>query len=1015
MAIVMSPNLDYLIQGPPAVTALTLGLTVNMSSVGWCVIDEAAQKIVDLGAHRFPETVKRGRKAPVTTALIRRQQRLSRRRLERARARRRHCLALLRDYGLVPEDADESYLQLHKGDRPILALRALGLDSRLTDRELAQVIYCLNKHRGYIPHGEGDVLREEVAQPKRGAAGEVDEKAAERGKVIGAIKANDERMALQGWRTVGEMMYHSADASKVAGHRTGAYRNKAGDYSHCVTHAQVLQEVHALLEAQRRLGNALLTDGFERDLRETMSWERKTTKRDKDIYERQVGYCTYFPGERRAARACLSAEMLAAYAALGNLVMVNAEGQEDRLTAAEVDRFMCVLFSAKPSRVTYAIIRKSLALPDDVYFKGVEAAKEADREPYAPRAWRSFSRALGTDSSLLASCLEDRSFADALLAARAYASSDESLVNRSQDLLRQAGYDRLDDVEREELLSVPYRAPVYKGYGSRSLKAIEMLLGAFEEDAIITLAEAERASGLDRQRLSHGLYDRSMQLPPYGAFDPACSNPNVLHVMANVRRVVNSLVRAYGLPATIKVEVSNELKSTKRDRMARARTNRVLNERHAASRRHIAKLLGIATDEVFDSQVERYELMRQQGGVDLYTGRPIDERRVLTDESYAQIGHILPYSRTLDGSHDNRALCVGLSSDVDGTSNQYKGDRTPHEWMASGEATAPSWEAFARRVMATESLTRRKRDKLLDRGLEAGLDSGYLRRQLADRRYASRCAQDYLSRTLAWEDDSEEHVVVVSSMATSKLGYEWGLIRPVGQADDMGEDSKVAVAAAIVAACGPATLRRLAHEHSRPRASRVATNSQPWPSFAIEVRLAQRSVTCSRQLRRRLRGAVTEDTIRGLRGRTEKGKMLVGRKGDRDDSSKWKPLTAGYVMPDGVGVKNYGGHAFARLWHDEVAGTYYAEPVFYFDLPSAFEDDYVPRYPRVGLPREQWPEVPAAAMARAPILLFTNALIRVNHHVGRFRSLDISNGCVRTDNPMIPRGLTKWHDFALLG
>ncbi len=150
-------------------------------------------------------------------------------------------MELLKEAGLVPEDADRTWFQSKKGDKPILKLRASGLGRLLTDREFAQVLYSLCSHRGYIPHGEGRL-------------GETDD--AEGRKVLSAIKKNLADMESGNFRTVGEMLY--------AG---GKSRNKGGNYDFCVYNSQIQDEARTLFEVQRSHGML----GRRRSLRRNIS------------------------------------------------------------------------------------------------------------------------------------------------------------------------------------------------------------------------------------------------------------------------------------------------------------------------------------------------------------------------------------------------------------------------------------------------------------------------------------------------------------------------------------------------------------------------------------------------------------------------------------------------------------------------------------------------------------------------------------------------------------------------
>ena len=260
---------------------LVLGLDPGIASCGFCLLDMTNHKILEMGSHLFdaPQEAK----TKTSLAVTRRNARSARRSTLRTATRMKHCLALLKGADLVPEDADKAWLQSKKGDKPILKLRANGLDRKLADREFAQVLYSLCGRRGYIPHGEGRL-------------GETDD--GEGRKVLSAIKANEATMKRCNYRTVGEMLY--------ANH--GKSRNHGGDYSLCVYNSQIKDEVHALFAAQRALGNSKASEGFEKDYIDCLEWEKKTVDHDKRVYE-LVGACPYFPEEKRAADADISSEL----------------------------------------------------------------------------------------------------------------------------------------------------------------------------------------------------------------------------------------------------------------------------------------------------------------------------------------------------------------------------------------------------------------------------------------------------------------------------------------------------------------------------------------------------------------------------------------------------------------------------------------------------------------------------------------------------------------------------------
>lgn len=936
---------------------LVLGLDPGIASCGFCLLDMTNHKILEMGSHLFKAPQED--KTKTSLAVTRRKARSIRRNTARTAARLKHCLELLAGAGLVPADADKTWLQTKKGDKPILKLRAGGLDRLLTDREFAQVLYSLCGRRGYIPHGEGHL-------------GETDED--ESKKVLGAIKKNQDAMAAGSYRTVGEML-----------NAQGRSRNRGGDYSLCVYNSQIQDEAKALFASQRARGNTKATRELEDSYLACLTWEKKSLDHDTRVYE-LVGPCSYFPGEKRAASADVSSELCRAYERLGHTVIVHEDGSEQALTAGEIDGYLKILFSTAPikgnkeCKVTYGTIRKDLDISGKSVFKGIAQDKEKD-EPFAPKAWRSLRRVL--PERLLARMLEDRNLGDAVCEALTFASSEASLIERLSDL-------DLSDDERDAILAVPFTGKLFKGYGSRSHKALGLLLGAFEEPEIHILTDAEKVTGLLDLRLSdRGV--RGQLLPPYGSYDPTCRNPVVLRAMGRMRHIVNAIIRIHGVPDEIHIELGRDLKMSNKEKSLvdkRNRENAASNKKWATT---AAGILGCTPEEVPGRIIRKLILREEQGEKDLYTGDSIDLEHLVRDDRYCEIDHILPYSRTCDDSRANKVLVLSKS-------NQDKRERTPYEWMTSGEAGAPSWDSYRARVMA-QVKNPRKRANYLNTDLGPETQAKFLARNLNDDRYMSVAVKNYLEDCLLFpEDGRKRHVTAVAGGATGNLRWVWGLNFGEGNIKDRTDDRHHAVDAAIIAACSESTVKKVAEASAKGREafkqlrkSRLA-DTQPWPTFAAEVAARREFVVPTRMADHGVMGRVFEDTLYHLEGITEdKGKYPLVRAGE-------KTVKKGNVRinPDGS-VKLIDGMAFLRLWLDptarpngKVKGKWYAEPVYYADIPAIKAGTYVPRACTIHVARVNWGPVPEAAMEIEPIVLYAGDVVEINNQLVRYSGFDIS-------------------------
>ena len=94
---------------------LRVGLDVGIASVGWCVIDPDAQRVVGAGARIFQRA--ENPKTGASLALPRRMARSARRRLRRRRVRMQHLRELFVSSGLLSREDLESTFVLSPEDK----------------------------------------------------------------------------------------------------------------------------------------------------------------------------------------------------------------------------------------------------------------------------------------------------------------------------------------------------------------------------------------------------------------------------------------------------------------------------------------------------------------------------------------------------------------------------------------------------------------------------------------------------------------------------------------------------------------------------------------------------------------------------------------------------------------------------------------------------------------------------------------------------------------------------------
>lgn len=950
---------------------LVLGMDPGAASCGFALLDTENHEILVMGTRLFKEPI--DSKTKQSLAAVRRGFRSARRNIDRTQDRLKHCLACFKTYGLVPDDATKEYFHTVKGDNPPLMLRKEGLERLLTNREWAMVLYSLCKRRGYIPHGES-----------------AKDKSNDSRKVLSAIAANRAKLEAEGYETVGAWL-----ASRPYS------RNTTDRYDNCVAHEMLVEEARILFARQRSYGATCASSEFEERYIEIFNWQRSRDEFDARVYG-LVGSCVYFPEEKRAARCSLTSELVSAYGALGNIVIMQEDGNTRRLTSVERDACMKKLFAANGGScmLKFGALRKMLDLGAREYFKGVAADEEKNRQVFEPKGWRALCATLGKDGvALLKKLRADRDLADAVMEAAAYATSSDSLQKRLELL-------DLSEGEVEALLELPYASKPLNGYGNRSKKALDILLGCFEDSGVLSLSDAEAASGLGAMRITGAQLERSDRLMPYEEWmeqtGRANNNPVVLRAMAQMRKVVNAVCREWGVPNEIRVELDKELRLPKKARDAIIKSDKRNEKERKRVAGQIADLLLCSPDAVSGKQIEKYRLWEEQGNHDLYTNTPIREDRLVNDDTYTQIDHILPFSRTGDNSRHNKVLVLAES-------NQLKREMTPYEWMTSGKPGVPSWDDFKRRIEENRKISHRKKEFLLEQDLDAR-SAEFLQRNITDTAYMSREVCAYLSDCLLFPDDGKKvHVVPTMGRATAWLRRRWGLNLGVTGEKDREDDRHHAVDACVIAACSRSLIaktskvmekthwsvtRTMTPDERRAMRMDALRETMPWESFADDVRATWKSVVPTRYVPRRAGGELFEQTTYSYVGKNKEGKDLARKKGHEKD------IVAGnaVVSEDGKSLRKVGRMLCLRLWYDPeikkkgvVVGGWYADPVYKADVPALKDGSYVPRIAKSGCGRSAWTPVPNRVLETPPIEIYPGDLVEIDGVIGRFTGFHMNN------------------------
>ncbi len=796
-----------------------LGLDIGVQSIGWAVVDldEAnnpvgvrrvgvrcfdsgvgSEKQIEMGKDESANSKRR---------LARQQRRQIWRRARRQakvfRILQRHCLLpagpartsqerhellLALDQQLIGEmDGGQDRLVHHLLP---YRLRARALDAPLTPYMLGRALIHLAQRRGFLSNKKAQKEDEEE------------------GKVKAGIAELSEEMARVGARTLGEYFARlDPEQQRIRGRWTGR--------------AMFEHEFELIWQAQSPHLPAL-TNELKRELDRALFFQRPL-KSQKGL----VGRCDLEPNCRRAPWASIPAQRFRFLQKLNDLEVIEPDGLVRSPTPEEREKLIAAAESN--GELTFSAIRKLLGLTKP---RGAERGYEFNLEAGGEK------KILGnTTSARLFKALGDRWIA--LPESDRERLVDEILAFEREDALAQRlvtawGFD-------EGTASTAATTRFEQGYCALSRKALRKVLPGMEA--------GERFATV-RKRIYGEQFAASKPhelLPPVCDVVSSLRNPVVLRALTEVRKVVNAIVRQYGKPELVRVELARDMKRGRKLREKLFKEMRE-NEKRRKAQKEALKELGFSDPTPGD--ILKMLLADECNWECPYTGRPITPATLLGASPQFDIEHIIPFSRSLDNSFGNKTLCHHEEN------RNVKRNRTPFEAYGSGER----WGEIIRRVRRFQGPAARSK---LRKFLLEEVPEDFAQRQLNDTRYISRLAAEYVGLLFGGKVDPQHRlrIQVNSGGVTAWLRDEWGLngVLGDGRGKERIDHRHHAVDAVAIALAGPSTVRELslAAQRAGDLGHRLlAAIDPPWPDFLEQVGGLIHATNVSYRVDRRVQGSL---------------------------------------------------------------------------------------------------------------------------------------------------------------
>ncbi len=790
-----------------------LGVDLGIASVGWALVDDEKNEIIDSGVRIFTQSANKDGK---TLTSIRREFRGSRRVLNRKKQRLSQLKKLLMA-GKLLSKSEFKHLFYSKNRLDIWQLRAKGLERKLNNKEWARVLYHIAKRRAYQSNRKSE------------ESGNNDNK-----KVLSAIQTNQEKMKQGGYQTIGEMIYDETKRPDNGRIR----RNKKDNYIWSVSRDSLRQEIDKLFEKQNNFGNQFATNELKQKYKEIAF-----TQRPMQFKADLVGKCTFETDEYRGAKNCFSSEKSTLLSKINNTDLIDKKTGEIRrlYECADTNALLDIFYQTQEvkystlrkklniaknfefkqlnynqdfeykthinSKITdfykledwlsleqkallkkqvsddkkekfkkykYSSIRNILSLSDAQKFNGVKYNQNVENENFGKlNGYHSIKKHLNAKIFDLLFSQADKfnKIAEIL----SYKKDDESAI---KDLKEQVFNDlNLDETIKNEaidgLLDISF-----SGFNNLSIKALNNILPHQQQG----LKYHDAVSKVYKHHSVFKNTNTQKYLRPLNKEENyQITNPQIKRTFSQFRKVLNAVIRKHGKHGSfdaMHIEMARELKNSKKRKDEIKKGQDDYKEEKEAIKIKFLQNFGY---EGSGRDLLKLRLYEQQHCKCIYSGKSIDINRLL-ENGYVEIDHILPWSRTFDNSLNNKVLCLKAE-------NQEKGNQTPFEYLANSDKESKKWIWFKGYVGSISGIKQAKRNKLLNttlpqrRGNDLSADdiedpeSGFLARNLNDTAYVSKFIKNFVQRHLEFtkNDEIKQKVKARSGALTDQLRYNWGI------------------------------------------------------------------------------------------------------------------------------------------------------------------------------------------------------------------------------------------------
>ncbi len=833
-----------------------LGLDLGTNSIGWAIVDDKEKKILDAGIRIFPMGVNLDKGKEVSKNETRRTKRGIRRQSFRRKMRKELLFKELQSNGMAPvkvEDFTEWFKQ-----NPY-QIRERAVDKPVSLMEMGRAFYHMIQRRGFKSNRKAGSNEDSTIFKGDAKIGKV-----------GILETNEQ---MNKHKTLGQYL------SSINPHET-RIRNRY------TTRKMYIDEFNIIWEEQKKYHLALKDElkaklGINDKGKETgVLFHQRPLKTQKHL----IGKCTFESDKTKCPISAIPFEMFRAWQWSHSV-----EHNGEKLSKEERQKVVSFLLSKE--KPTFKEIRKHLAYlgeannfnySDDDKIVGSYTILKLSK--LFGKVWDEFSDKQkediwhiiynATDSEWLSEYAQKKwDFSEKQI-------NELNKINFKQDyasLSRKAITNILEFLPDYRYDESVVLAGVKNAIGSQWQKLDEAKCKEIVDTVVSIITSTDNYietvkdylknhCGLSDEKLKK-LYHHSAkieaktQLPklPIGLEADkeiaSLRNPMVTQALFELRSLMNELLNTYGSFDEIKLEMARDLKSSSKQRTEIRKAQRQLEEENDKVKSELDKL----NQPISHYNLLRYKLWKECKHICPYTGEEIKISDLFTGK--IQIEHIIPWSRSLNDSFNNKTLCYSHE-------NIAKGDKTPFEYYGRDEKKWHEVKERAKVLFASPKSYSKFKNFVTEQ-----VPKDFISRQLNDTRYISKEARSYLEKVC-------ERVKVAPGQMTAHLRHHWGLNSILNTEGDtkIRDDHRHHAIDAIVMACFTQNhLNEISKWNRYNKSYEMEKISEPWDGFRKSAKEAVEKILVSHKNTNRVLTSKTVVTKKGKKTFINKGISARGQ------------------------------------------------------------------------------------------------------------------------------------------